>query len=354
MKKCIALLAALVLLLTGCGSEAPATEPSTTAVTTAPTATEPTGRAATKLVLLLPDAEALNWAEAGEDLKMLLENLYYQVELLYADNDGWTQAEQMTAAIENGADGIILAPVESATLTDACQLASDSGIPIFSYDRLLMDTDAVSYYVSFDYEAIGAAIGEYIIVESGLDNLDAGQVLTAEFFMGSPEDSKALLFYNGLMSQLLPYLQQGVLVTRSGRSAFEDTCIVDWDTDALQETLSMYLKEYYKGSAPDIICTADDLFAYICATTVMETNPDKFPMISGLGGTDDSIARLESGTMAVSASLDLLALNEQLVKTVDDVMTGKTPEMNNTTSCFNNVIAVPAYLCEYQLLTGPE
>ena len=40
--------------------------------------------------------------------------------------------------------------------------AKQAEIPVIAYDRLLMDTDAVSYYASFDNEGVGRKIGEYI------------------------------------------------------------------------------------------------------------------------------------------------------------------------------------------------
>ena len=59
MKKCIALFAALLLLLTGCAAEAPPTTEPTTQPTILPTETEPAGRASTELVILLPDEAGL-------------------------------------------------------------------------------------------------------------------------------------------------------------------------------------------------------------------------------------------------------------------------------------------------------
>ena len=47
-------------------------------------------------------------------------------------------------------------------LTDVLKKAKDNGISVIAYDRLLMDTDAVSYYASFDNKKVGTLIGKYI------------------------------------------------------------------------------------------------------------------------------------------------------------------------------------------------
>ena len=352
MKKLIALLAALMILLAGCA--APAAEPTvTTAATTEPTTaptTEPTGpkdRSETRLAILLPEEE--KWAAAGEDLLMLLQNYHYQVEVYYAEGDGREQASQLEGVLSQGVDGVIIAPVESASLTEVFEAAQELETPVFAYDRLLMDTEAVGYYVSFDYRQMGAAIARKLIEASGLDTMSEG-TLTVEFFMGSPEDSAALMLYLGIMDQLQPYLEQGLLVSRSGRTAFEDTCVQDWDSAEVQERLSDYLKEYYKKDAPDILCTVSDGFAAACLEALTQRNVKTQPLITGLGGDEDAINAIADGKQLMSIATDMYQLNEQLVETVDAVMTGKEPQLNDLETCHNNAKVVPAYLCDFEIL----
>lgn len=354
MKKLIAVLLG-ALLLVGCAAPEPAVTtapttlpPETTAPTTAPTTepTEPKDRADTRLTVLLP--EETQWSAAGSDLQMLLENLHYQVEVLYAGGDALAQAAQLEAALDQGTDGIILAPVESAALTEVCLVAKEQEIPIFSYDRLLMDTDAVSYYVSFDYRQIGAALARQLITQAGLDTMTEG-ALTAELFMGSPEDSSALLLYQGIMEELQPYIDQGFLTVPSGRIAFEDTCIQDWDSAVVEERFTGYLKEYYKNTLPDMICTVDDGFAAACAEVLTQKKAKTQPLITGIGAGEEAKIAVAEGRQLVTVATDLLQLNEQLVATVDAVMMEKEPETNG--KCENNAISVPAYLWDFEIIT---
>lgn len=351
MKKCIVLLTAFLLALTGCGCKkaapAPTTQPAvTTAPATAPTETEPgpKTRDRMKLFILLPES----WQAAGEDLQMMLQNLTYQVELQFAKNDAREQARQLTEAIEQDADGIILAPVDSTALTEVCEEVKNRGIPLFSYDRLLMNTEAVSYYVSFDYRAIGVALGQCIANRENLEEATADTPRTIEFFMGPPEDNSALLLYEGVMEVLQPYLATGALVALSGRTAFEDTCVVDWDGEFVAQRLEDQLDTYYeKGAYPDVICTVSDDFATVCAQVLMDRGITDLPVITGLGGTDTGIMNMEEGKQSITIETDLLELNDRLVQTVDAVMTGKEPELNTPEGCHNNAKDVPAYLCGY-------
>ena len=361
MKKYIVLLTVLLLVLTGCGKQAaapttaPTTQPTTTQATTAPTAPGPKGRSETKLVILLPDEDSLGWGAAGEDLLMMLQNLTYQVELHFAKGDSREQVRQLTTAVEDGVDGIIIAPVESAPLMEICAQAEREGIPIFSYDRLLMDTEAVDYYVSFDYRGMGNTLGDFIINEKSLTDRTAETPVSIEFFMGSPEDNNALLLYKGIMEQLQPYLASGVLVAGSGRTAFEDTCVVDWDAEFVAETFASRLAGYYKdGQVPDVICTVSDSFVDACVQVLLERGVSNLPLITGLGGSDGAIMNMEEGKQAITASVDMLELNDRLVQTVDAVMTGKEPEINTPEGCHNNAVDVPAYLCPFTVQSASQ
>ena len=353
MKKILALLAAALLLLSGCTEEAAETTVATTeAPTTAPTETvAPTEniRKDQQIRVLLPE-ETL-WCETGSDIATRLEALSYPVEIQYAEADPRIQAEQLEAAVSAGVNAVIIAPIDSTTLTAAADKAAQAGIPLIAYDRLLMDTEAVRCYVAYDYRALGNAIGTQIVLGAALDTLAEGESRTIEFFMGSPEDSSSFLLYLGLMDVLEPYLHSGVLLCPSGRTAFEDTCVVDWDSTLVAQSLVSYGKEYYRGGTPQIICTASDSFASVCITTLADVKPEEFPLITGLGGTEEAAALIEAGTLAVTASVAPLGLNETLVLAVDALLTGGTPDYNDQGTIHNNAISVPSCLCDYTLFT---
>ena len=360
MKKCIAMLAVLVLLLTGCTSAPPETVPTTTAVPTTLAAepTETTGpvikpRNETSIFISLPKEEDPHWAEAGQDLKMLLENLSYLVTLSYAGGEVTEQVAQLTDAIQNGADCLIVAAVDSAALTRVGQLALEEGVVLVAYDRLIMDTEAVSYYASFDYTAMGVALGQHIVEQKGLDALEAGKSLTIEFFMGPPEDSSALALYRGILQVLQPYLESGALVSKTGRVAFEDTCIADWDPALVTEAMKGYLSEFYRrGAAPDIICAVSDGFADACIQVLTDKKVKTMPLITGLGGSETGFANILAGTQSVTVQTDVYVLNEKCMELVDAVLTGNAAPVNDTENCHNNALVVPAYLCDFTLITA--
>jgi putative multiple sugar transport system substrate-binding protein len=95
------------------------------------------------------------------------------------------------------------------TLVLALATAKEKNIPVIAYGRLIVDTDAVSYYVTFDDFLVGVKQGEYI--EEALDLKNAVGPFNIEPISGYEGD----IFFNGAMSVLNPYIGNGAGVIPS-------------------------------------------------------------------------------------------------------------------------------------------
>ena len=219
-KKLLSILLATAMIasvLAGCGAkeeaaapaEAPAAEAEAEAeapaAEEAAPAAEQTGAGKT-VAIAMPTQSSERWINDGANMKSQLEALGYEVLLQYAEDDVQAQVSQIENFVAQQVDCIVIAAVDSGALTTVEASAKAAGIPIIAYDRLLMDTDAVSYYATFDNKGVGTAIGNEIVAQAKLEEVRAaGESLTVEFFMGSPDDNNALFLYNGLMEVLQPY-----------------------------------------------------------------------------------------------------------------------------------------------------
>ena len=354
MKKIIALVLSLMIILsmTACGgntAQAPATE---APAAEAPAAEAPATEAAEevgagKLVgLAMPTQSSERWINDGANMKKQLEALGYEVILQYGEDDVQNQVSQIENMIAQQVDCLVIAAIDSGALTGVEAQAKQAGIPIIAYDRLLMDTDAVSYYASFDNEGVGRAIGEYI--ETAKDLANTTETYTIEFFMGSPDDNNAVLLHRGVMKVLQPYLDSGVLVCKSGRTSFEDTCILRWSQETAQKNCEDYLAGFYADEDLDICCTAFDGFAYGCRSALEAagyTVGTNWPLITGQDAELMATKNIISGHQTMSIYKDTRLLAEKCVTMVNAVLTGSEPEINDTETYNNNVIVVPSYLC---------
>ena len=350
MKKKVlaAIMAVAMTALTACGAAAPA----------APAAGGESGDAAAaasgggkKVAVAMPTQSSERWMHDGANMKAQLEELGYTVDLQYAEDDVQMQVSQIENMIAAGADCLVIAAIDSDALVNVEAQAKEAGIPVIAYDRLLMNTDAVSYYATFDNKGVGTKIGEYIKEHAGGEGLDAvkaaGEKMTIEFLMGSPDDNNALMLYNGLMEVLKPYLDDGTLVCKSGRTSFDDTCILRWSQETAQQNMENYLTGFYADEDIDIVASAFDGFAY-GAKAALEgagyTAAD-WPLITGQDAELMASKNIIAGWQTMSIYKDTRLLASKCVTMVQAVLEGAEPEINDTEQYNNGSVVVPSYLC---------
>ncbi|MCR4806621.1 MAG: sugar-binding protein [Lachnospiraceae bacterium] len=296
----------------------------------------------------MPTKTSERWINDGMSIKAKLETLGYEVDLQYADDDIDLQVSQIESMIRNDVSALVIASIDSTRLVDVLKEARDNGIAVIAYDRLLMDTDAVSYYASFDNKMVGTLIGEYIRDVRDLEGAkNAGKSYTIEFFMGSPDDNNALFLYEGLMEVLRPYLDNGTLVCRSGKTSFRETCILRWSEDTAAEMCTSLLKEYYPKGDLDIACSAFDGFAYgiLKAWQKSDFAMDKRPLITGQDAEKSAVRNIAADKMDMTIYKDTRVLAAKCVTMVQALLEGGEPEINDTEQYNNNVLTVPSYLC---------
>ena len=341
-------------MLVGCGGgstetaapaatdEAPAAEADAPAAAAEEVAATTSGGC--KVGVAMPTQSSERWINDGANMKAQLEALGYEVDLQYAEDDVQMQVSQIENMIASGVNCLVIASIDSSALVNVEAQAKDAGIPIIAYDRLLMDTDAVSYYATFDNKGVGTAIGKYIEDNA---NLDPANPQTIEFFMGSPDDNNALFLYNGLMEVLQPYLDNGALVCKSGRTSFDDTCILRWSQETAQQNCENYLTGFYADEDLDICATAFDGFAYGCKAALEGAGytDANWPLITGQDAELMATKNIISGKQTMSIYKDTRLLAEKCVTMVQAVLEGAEPEINDTEQYNNGKIVVPSYLC---------
>ena len=305
------------------------------------------GKGGKKVGVAMPTQSSERWINDGSNMKKQLEELGYTVDLQYAEDDVQAQVSQIENMIASKCDCLVIASIDSSALVNVEKQAKDAGIPVIAYDRLLMDTDAVSYYATFDNKGVGTAIGKYIVDNCGATP-DAPQ--TIELFMGSPDDNNAHMLYAGLMEQIQPLLDNGALVCESGQIDFDSNNTLRWDQQTAMKRCEDLLTRYYADKDLNICATAYDGLAYGCMAALegagyTEAN---WPLITGQDAELMATKHIISGKQTMSIAKDTRLLAAKCVTMVQAVLEGAQPEINDTEQYNNGVIVVPSYLCTPQ------
>ncbi len=281
------------------------------------------------------------WQKGAEDMKTQLEKEGYTVTATFFDSEE-TQREAVETAIQGGTACIVIAGGDSKTLEKQLTEAKEKKIPIIGYDSMLKDTDAISYFVSFDNEGVGTAMGKYIENRFQLKN-GAGP-FNLEFFSGSATDSNAELMFKGTYDILKPYIDNGQLVVPSGKTTFSATATQDWDAKNAAARLKEMMASQYAGKSLDIVVAASDGIAYGIVDG-LDGYTGKWPFITGQDADKKALDYIRQGKMPFSIKKSSDELNKKCIRMIKAVVEGTQPSLNDVKTYNNNVITVPAYLC---------
>ncbi len=275
----------------------------------------------------MPDKLLERWNRDGMFLKSEFEDRGYEVILYFSDNLIDRQIQGIRKMVEEGADIIVVAAVDGAALVSVLNEAKAANVSIISYDRLLMDTDVVDYYVSFDNYMVGKMQAEYLIKALGLD--DSLRTRTIEIVAGDPVDNNARYFYNGAIDTLQPYFDNHKLEILSGQSGFYETGTGQWSTEVAQQRVQIVLNSYYTNEPLDAILCSNDSTA-LGAANAVETDyaHDNNVIITGQDGDIANIYNIFDGKQAMTV---YKVLKNEAVVTVDlasAILEGKSPDEN--------------------------
>lgn len=349
MKRLFTVLLSVALMFTvaACGGNAPAAESS---AQDSPGASDEaaTENQAKKIIgVAMPTQSSQRWIEDGKNMKEKLEEQGYEVDLQYAEDDVQMQVSQLENMITNGASCLVVASIDSSALVNVLAQAKDVGIPVIAYDRLLMDTDAVSYYATFDNKGVGVTIGQYIEEKMGLK--DGKGPFNIEFFAGSPDDNNAHMLNAGMFEVLQPYLDNGQLVCVSEQLDFDTICTLRWSQESAQQRMENLLSAHYsQGKDVDIVASPFDGISYGVAAALEGAGykvGEKWPLITGQDADLMAIKNIISGKQSQTIFKDTRVLADKCVTMVQAVLEGSEPEVNDNETYDNNVIVVPSYLC---------
>src|SRR5690554_5401980 len=180
----------------------------------------------------MPTQSAERWIADGANMVETLEKLGYETDLQYGEDVVENQVSQVENMITKGVDVLVIASIDGEALTDVLSKAAEHNIPVIAYDRLLMNSEHVSYYATFDNFKVGVEQASYIEEKMGLK--EGKGPFNIELFGGSPDDNNAYFFYDGAMSILQPYIDKGQLVVRSGQVGMDKVSTLRWDAATAQ------------------------------------------------------------------------------------------------------------------------
>ncbi len=301
---------------------------------------------AKKVGIAMPTKTSERWILDGDNLKASFEDEGYEVTLQYANDEVDTQVSQIETMVTQGQDVLVIAAINNEALNGVLAQAKEQDITVIAYDRLILGTEDVDYYATFDNHQVGVLQGGYLVTALDLEN--AAGPFNIELFAGSLDDNNTKYFFGGAMEQLQPYIDEGKLVVLSGQTEMEQVATERWDGALAQARMDDILSTHYGSEQVHAVLAPYDGISrgIIASLEGAGYQPEELPVITGQDAEGESIQYIVDGRQSATVFKDTRLLAETTVDIALAVANGDEPEVNDEETYDNGVKVVPAMLLE--------
>ena len=268
-----------------------------------------------KVAFLMPDIASTRYEQFDAPLfTAKMEELCADCEVLYqnADADAAKQQQQADSVLAQGAEVIVLDPVDSAAAASIVRSAQAQDVAVIAYDRPIPDVPA-DYYVSFDNEKIGASIAQSLV-----DHLKStgatGGLLQVN---GSPTDAAAGLIAKGASSA----------VAASGLELLAEFDTPGWQPPLAQEWVSGQVTKF-PGQIAGVVAANDGTAGGSIAA--FKASGQDLPPVTGNDAELAALQRIIAGDQFNTISKPISTVAEAAAELANAFLEGETPEGETT------------------------
>lgn len=338
----VALASAAALVLAGCSSR---TDDS------AGGSGDEAGFAKDSLVgVALPAKTSENWVLAGDLFTDGLKEAGFKSDVQYAAASGTVadQQSQIQSMVTKGAKVIIIGAADGSQLSTQVAAAKEAGAVVIAYDRLILNTKDLDYYVAYDNAEVGRLQGQALL--DGMKAKGDGPY-TIELFSGSPDDANSKVFFDGAMEVLQPAIDSGDVVVGSGQTDIQQTATQGWEAENAQSRMDSLLTSTYSGDKKlDGVLSPNDNLARAIITSVKGAGKD-IPVVTGQDSEVESVKSIMAGEQYSTINKDTRALVAQAIKMAEQLQKGEDVDVNDTKSYNNGDKVVPSFLLPPVIVT---
>jgi putative multiple sugar transport system substrate-binding protein len=301
--------------------------------------------------IVLPTKDEPRWIQDETRFKDALQKAGYTVEILFSQGDSAKEKQNVETLISKGVKVLIICPHDSAAAAASAEAARAAGVKVVSYDRLITDTEAVDYYVTFDSVSVGAAQAQYLVDKA------EGTGNPLYLYAGAASDNNAFLFFEGAWNVLQPKIADGTFVIKNSAEAvaLQDKATLTRDemgkiigqiTTNWDFNVAKTLAESNLTAAPAadkgkvfILAPNDGTARAIADAFAADADVTEY-FVTGQDAEVASVQYIIDGKQSMTVLKDVRTLVADAIKAAIAFLEGGKPE--ETTTYNNKVIDVPA------------
>ena len=298
--------------------------------------------------IAMPTQSSERWINDGDNMVAEFTERGYGTDLQYAEDIVEDQVAQIENMITRGVDALVIASIDGEALGDVLDMAAEGDIPVIAYDRLIMGSENVDYYATFDNFEVGVIQGRYIVDALDLENEDGP--FNIELFGGSPDDNNAYFFTDGAMSVLQPHIDDGTLKVLSGQTSMEQIATMRWDGSIAQSRMDNLLSANYSDEDVHAVLSPFDGISLGVIESLRAvgygTEEHPLPVVTGQDADLSSVRSIIAQEQTQTVFKDTRALAAQTVDMAEALLSDGDVPVNDTETYDNGVKVVPSFLLE--------
>ena len=313
--------------------------------------------------IVLPTKDEDRWLADEATFKQMIEEKGIKAEIMYSQADPAIEKANVEALIEKGIKVLMICPFDGAAAASTVEMAKAEGVQVISYDRLITGTDAVDYYVAFESQKIGEAMGQYLVDQAAAYG---GTGLNLYLYSGALTDNNSFTYFQGNWNALQPKIADGTFIVRNSEVAEKYKDIKDLSYDQLYEIMQSVDTEWtpsvakslaeanLTNAAPEekalsFITAPDDNTARAIADAFMADADVAEFRICGADGVEGSVQYLIDGKQDMTVYCNPAMIAVAAMDLAQKLIAGESVAAAETIN--NEAIDIPVIRCDVQPVT---
>jgi putative multiple sugar transport system substrate-binding protein len=301
--------------------------------------------------VVLPTKDEPRWIQDETRFNDAFTAAGYDVQILFSQGDSAVEKTNVESLISQDVKVIIICPQDGTAAAAAAALAREAGVKVISYDRLIRDTDAVDYYVTFDSISVGKAQAQYLVDKT------TGKGNPLYLYAGAASDNNAFLFFEGAWTVLQPKIADGTYViknsseavglqakatlTRDEMGKIIGQVTTDWKFDVAKNLAEANLTAAAAADKGNVFILAPNDGTARAIADVFGADKDVTAyVVTGQDAEIPSVQYIIDGKQSMTVLKDVRTLVKDAIAAATAYLTDATPE--KTTTYNNGKIDVPA------------
>jgi D-xylose transport system substrate-binding protein len=284
--------------------------------------------------LSLDTLKEARWQADRDRFVSRAEELGAKVNVNSANSDDSQQMRDVESLLTSGAKVLVIVPHDGVAMAKGVELANKAGVPVISYDRIIMNCD-LDLYLSFDNVKVGELQAQFLLEH--LPTPFKGKIVR---IYGAPTDNNARLFKQGQDNVLKPYIERGDIVVVHE----------DWASDWMPENAKKVMNAAItKTRAFDAVLATNDGTAGGAIQSLIEEGLAGKIMVTGQDADLAACQRIAAGSQTMTIYKPIKILATTAADLAVDLARGKPVVARGEVN--NGKKNVPAVLCPVVVVT---